>query len=69
MSKTISTSTVKISANERNVPSLGREAEDRRRMISEAAYYLAEKRNFQGGDPMDDWLRAESEIDKAMMVE
>jgi hypothetical protein len=29
------------------------------RMISEAAYYLAEKRKFAQGHALDDWLRAE----------
>jgi len=32
-------------------------------MIETAAYYLAEKRNFQGGDPVADWLICEKEID------
>ncbi len=32
-------------------------------MIAVAAYYLAERRHFQGGDPVRDWLEAESEID------
>ena len=36
---------------------------DRFNMISEAAYYRALGRGFDGGDPVDDWLRAESEID------
>ncbi|MBE2294927.1 MAG: DUF2934 domain-containing protein [Phycisphaerales bacterium] len=31
-------------------------------MIAEAAYYLAEHRGFQGGNPLDDWLEAEREI-------
>lgn len=31
-------------------------------MISEAAYYLAEHRGFQGGDPVSDWLEAEFQI-------
>ena len=35
----------------------------RREMIETAAYYLAEKRNFQGGDPVADWLICEKEID------
>ena len=35
----------------------------RHRMISEAAYYRAEHRGFDGGDPLEDWLVAESEID------
>jgi hypothetical protein len=35
---------------------------DWHRMISEAAYYLAEKRDFQPGKAMDDWLAAELEV-------
>ena len=42
-------------------------AELRHRMIAEAAYYLAEKRNFQGGDPVNDWLEAEAIIDQALL--
>ncbi len=36
---------------------------DRRTMVAEAAYYLAEKRNFLPGCELDDWLMAEREID------
>lgn len=32
------------------------------RMIAEAAYYKAAERNFQGGDPVQDWLAAEVDI-------
>lgn len=42
-------------------------AEQRLRMIAEAAYYLAERRGFQGGDPTEDWLQAEAEIDHRLM--
>jgi len=31
-------------------------------MISEAAYYLAQKRGFRGESTLDDWLAAEQEI-------
>ena len=31
-------------------------------MISEAAYYLAERRGFRPGQELDDWLAAEGEI-------
>lgn len=34
----------------------------RNKMISEAAYFRAEKRNFQNGDANMDWLAAEHEI-------
>ena len=33
-----------------------------RRMIAEAAYYIALARGFAGGDPVADWLTAEREI-------
>jgi Protein of unknown function (DUF2934) len=34
----------------------------RQRMISEAAYYRAQKRGFAPGRELDDWLAAETEI-------
>jgi hypothetical protein len=33
-----------------------------RRMVSEAAYYLAEKRGFAPGSESDDWRQAEQEV-------
>ena len=36
---------------------------DRHQMITIAAYYLAEQRGFNGGDPVADWLAAEAGID------
>jgi hypothetical protein len=42
-------------------------ADDRRRMIAEAAYYHALDRNFQGGDPTDDWLLAEREVNQRLL--
>jgi hypothetical protein len=42
--------------------SLSVSEEQRQSMIAEAAYYHAEKRGFQGGDPVSDWLAAEKEI-------
>ncbi len=35
---------------------------DWHRMISEAAYYLAEKRGFQPGQALEDWLAAEASV-------
>lgn len=32
------------------------------KLIAECAYFSAEKRNFTGGDPIQDWLIAEREI-------
>jgi len=37
--------------------------DERQRMIAEAAYLIAEQRNFQGDLAFDDWLQAEAEID------
>ena len=41
-------------------------AEERQKMIAEAAYLRAESRGFAGGDPTDDWLAAEWEIDQIL---
>ena len=40
--------------------------EERHRKIAEAAYLRAEHRGFQPGDPVEDWLAAEAEIDKVL---
>ena len=37
-------------------------AELRHQMIEQAAYYRAEERGFQDGDPVADWLICEKEI-------
>jgi len=37
---------------------------DKYEMIATAAYYRAEKRGFNGGNPVDDWLMAEAEINQ-----
>ncbi len=37
--------------------------EQRRRMIADAAYFRAQRRGFDGGDPVADWLEAEAEIE------
>ena len=39
---------------------------DRERMIAEAAYYRAMLRGFANGDPADDWLAAEREINRLL---
>jgi hypothetical protein len=40
--------------------------EQRRRMIAEAAYYLAQRRGFAAGDAAADWLAAEAQIDRML---
>ena len=42
-------------------------AVQRERMIAEAAYFKAEQRGFQGGDPAEDWIEAEAEIDARLI--
>ena len=37
--------------------------EAKRLMIAEAAYYCAEKRGFEPGHELEDWLAAEARID------
>ena len=37
--------------------------EIRQLMIAEAAYLRAEQRRFSAGDPLDDWLAAERDVD------
>lgn len=36
--------------------------ETKRKMIEEAAYFLAEKRGFKHGYELEDWLQAEAQI-------
>jgi len=38
------------------------QGEDFYQMVSEAAYYRAEKRGFAAGQEMKDWIAAEAEI-------
>jgi len=38
------------------------DGESRFHMISDTAYYRALGRGFNGGDPVEDWLMAEAEI-------
>jgi hypothetical protein len=40
----------------------GDEAAQRQTMIAEAAYFRAQRRGFESGHALDDWLAAEQEI-------
>lgn len=42
------------------------DAERRRAMIAQAAYFRAEKRGFAPGAELQDWLEAEAEIDREL---
>lgn len=41
-------------------------AEQRRNYIEMAAYYIAERRGFVPGNPLEDWVQAEAEIDRLL---
>lgn len=43
--------------------------EERWRMVAEAAYYIAQRRGFVGGDPNADWAAAEAEVDALLKQE
>ena len=38
--------------------------EQRARYVEVAAFYIAERRGFTEGNPTDDWLAAEAEVDR-----
>ncbi|HEX7112621.1 MAG TPA: DUF2934 domain-containing protein [Mizugakiibacter sp.] len=38
------------------------DAETRRAMVAQAAYFRAERRGFAPGHELDDWLEAEREV-------
>lgn len=40
--------------------------EQRRNYVEIAAYYIAERRGFAPGDPLQDWIEAEAEIDRLL---
>ena len=41
-------------------------ADQRHSMIAVAAYYIAQHRGFEAGHELEDWLRAESQIESAL---
>jgi hypothetical protein len=41
-------------------------AEQRRNYVKMAAYYIAERRGFAPGNPLEDWVQAEAEIDRLL---
>lgn len=44
----------------------GKHPKSRHERIAEAAYFRAERRGFEGGDPVADWIDAEREVDAAL---
>jgi len=60
MTSKIKKKTKKITISRKN-PILAN-PEIQQEMIAESAYFRSEKRGFVEGDPMEDWLAAEAEI-------
>jgi len=52
--------------NQAAAPSQILTPDQRQSMIQTAAYLRAEKRGFQGGHPVQDWVDAEREIDATL---
>lgn len=44
----------------------GISAQERHHLISQTAYYIAERRGFTPGDELEDWLKAEAEVDRML---
>jgi hypothetical protein len=40
--------------------------EERRRLIAETAYFIAERRGFAAGSELEDWLEAEAEVSRRL---
>lgn len=39
---------------------------ERRNYVEVAAYYIAQRRGFRGGSELEDWIQAESEVDRLL---
>ena len=67
---TRTTASAKVSARKRSVESQTASAkiapEQRRELIAQAAYFIAERRGFAPGSDLEDWLQAEAEIEARM---
>lgn len=40
--------------------------EERRQLIAETAYFLAERRGFSAGSELEDWLQAEADVNRRL---
>ena len=45
----------------------GVDTAERQRLIAEAAYLMAEQRGFDAGDPAQDWINAEEEVNRMLL--
>ena len=39
---------------------------ERERLVAEAAYFIAERRGFEAGRELEDWLQAEAEVNRRL---
>ncbi|GAB1392476.1 hypothetical protein MASR1M60_06390 [Rhodocyclaceae bacterium] len=59
--------TVKPKAAAKQAPAKPKITPEQYRLYVEvAAYHIAERRGFQGGDALEDWAQAEAEIDRLL---
>ena len=58
---------VAASTRESQGAGAGVDTAERQRLIAEAAYLMAERRGFQPGDPAQDWLNAEEEVNRMLL--
>ncbi len=66
--KTAKTTSAASNRSDRVAAAQAISPEERQRMIAEAAYLLAERRGFQGGNSVEDWLQAEQEINYRLLT-
>lgn len=60
--KKVNATTTKLKPSTAPAPVLS--VEQRNHYVSVAAFYIAERRGFTLGNPADDWLAAEAEVDR-----
>jgi len=66
---TSASSTKKLrTASSRSAPQ-GVTVEKRHQMIAETAFFISQQHGFQGDTAMDDWLRAEAEVDARLLAD
>lgn len=62
VAKKVPTSKTKLKASTAPMPVLT--SEQRNHYVAVAAFYIAERRGFTLGNPTEDWLAAEAEVDR-----
>jgi hypothetical protein len=43
-------------------------SDEKKRMVAEAAYFRFANRNFSRGDPVEDWVMAEADIENSLKI-